>query len=173
MTLLPRDAAQVDALVTDGYLESLMDARDRRAADTPSVAELEPAVRAAALRLSTDLVRVHPSFRFEERLAARLAETARRIVLGAAAAGSLDPGILWTGRDPSATGLVDLDDPARPEVPVGLPRPLVIGGKLASAALSLAGAAIVAWRLSRPATLDPMSRAVRAAHQRSERMRIV
>ncbi len=40
-------------------------------------------------------------------------------------------------------------------------RPLLVGGALTSAALSIAGAAYVAWRLSRPGS-DPMARAVRA-----------
>ena len=40
-------------------------------------------------------------------------------------------------------------------------RPLIIGGALTSAALSLAGAAYVAWRLNRPAA-GPMVRAARA-----------
>jgi hypothetical protein len=40
-------------------------------------------------------------------------------------------------------------------------RPLLIGGALTSAALSIAGAAYVAWRLNR-APSDPMARAVRA-----------
>jgi hypothetical protein len=42
----------------------------------------------------------------------------------------------------------------------GLARPVVIGSVVTSAAISLAGAAFVAWRLARPAT--PMRRAVRA-----------
>jgi hypothetical protein len=46
-----------------------------------------------------------------------------------------------------------------------LPRPLLIGGALTSAAISLAGAAFVAWRLARPGcAASPMARAVRAAH---------
>jgi hypothetical protein len=40
-------------------------------------------------------------------------------------------------------------------------RPLIIGGALTSAALSIAGAAYVAWRLNRPPT-SPMVRAARA-----------
>jgi hypothetical protein len=40
-------------------------------------------------------------------------------------------------------------------------RPLLIGGALTSAALSIAGAAYVAWRLNRTPA-DPMARAVRA-----------
>ena len=46
-----------------------------------------------------------------------------------------------------------------------LPRPLLIGGALTSAAISLAGAAFVAWRLAHPGrAASPMARAVRAAH---------
>jgi hypothetical protein len=44
-------------------------------------------------------------------------------------------------------------------------RPAVIGGVLTSAAISLAGAAYVAWRRSRPPA-DPMARAIRAAARR-------
>ena len=43
----------------------------------------------------------------------------------------------------------------------GLGRPLLIGGALTSAALSIAGAAYVAWRLNRPPT-SAMVRAARA-----------
>jgi hypothetical protein len=50
-------------------------------------------------------------------------------------------------------------DPER----TGLARPLLLGGAVTSAALSLAGAAFVAWRVSRGAGDDPMVRAVRAA----------
>jgi hypothetical protein len=42
-------------------------------------------------------------------------------------------------------------------------RPLLVGGAVTSAALSLAGAAFVAWRLTRGAPTDPMARAVRLA----------
>ena len=44
----------------------------------PAPAELDPRVRAAADRLARDLPRVHPSFRFEEALAARLSGRAGR-----------------------------------------------------------------------------------------------
>ena len=63
----------VDALVTDRYLDALLAAADRRADDAPSDADLDPGVRDAARVLGRSLVRVHPSFRFEERLASRLA----------------------------------------------------------------------------------------------------
>ena len=105
-------------------------------------------------------MRVHPSFRFEERLAARLSAAAATIALPR---GAGDEGLeLATGTSGAAFALdrsglgpldpVDLDDPAHAELPAGIPRrPLVIGGTLASAALSIAGAAIVAWRWNRAA----------------------
>jgi hypothetical protein len=48
--------------------------------------------------------------------------------------------------------------------PHEITRPLLIGGALTSAALSLAGAAIVAWRRTHPAgrSSSPMARAVRS-----------
>ncbi|HVA87774.1 MAG TPA: hypothetical protein VNF73_15830 [Candidatus Saccharimonadales bacterium] len=71
-----RDGLEVEALLTDQYLDSLLAARDRRALDVPADPRLDPAIRVAARRLDTDLARVHPSFRFEERLAAELARRA-------------------------------------------------------------------------------------------------
>jgi hypothetical protein len=186
VTFLPRDGAEIEALVTDRYLESLLSARDRRATDAPSVLGLDPAVRTAAARLSGNLTRVHPSFRFEERLAARLAQAAARMTLATAAGAERDVapiGLAHRTGLPDLAGLpalddldpvlarLDLLDPARPEAPGGLPRrPLIIGGTIASAALSIAGAAFVAWRLSHPA--DPMTRAARAAHSRRDRPRL-
>ena len=67
------DAARPQALLLDAYLDQLLAAHDRRAADVPTDAGLDPALRATAQRLRHDLVRFHPSFRFEDRLAARLA----------------------------------------------------------------------------------------------------
>ena len=46
-------------------------------------------------------------------------------------------------------------------MPGAVGRPLIIGGALTSAALSIAGAAYVAWRLNRPPA-SPMVRAARA-----------
>ncbi|HTC85143.1 MAG TPA: hypothetical protein VK656_00460, partial [Candidatus Acidoferrum sp.] len=79
--------ADMDAILTDRYLDALLAARDRRAVDSPADADLDPAIRLAASRLAADLDRVHPSFRFEERLAARLAAMAARMRLGLAAGG--------------------------------------------------------------------------------------
>ena len=71
-TASARDRDDVDALVTDRYLDALLSAAERRADDAPSAADLDPGVRDAARVLGRSLVRVHPSFRFEERLASRL-----------------------------------------------------------------------------------------------------
>jgi len=166
MTYADRESIEVDALRTDGYLEALLAARDRRAEDAPADAGLDPAVRAAALVLGRNLARIHPSFRFEERLADRLAGIAATMRLPAAAGseGAHVPVIsLRRPVDPASSDLEPLLGPAAdPES--GRSRPLLIGGAMASAALSIAGAAFVAWLRSRPPG-TPMSRAVRAARQ--------
>jgi hypothetical protein len=163
--MLPgRETIEVDALRTDRYLDALLDAGERHATDAPSDARLDPAVRVAALRLHRELSRVHPSFRFEERLAARLASIADGVRLPVAAGhgGRL---VAFAGAAaPSETdALGDPLGPA-PEAESGLARPLIIGGAMASAALSIAGAAFVAWWRLRPPT-TPMGRAVRIARQ--------
>jgi hypothetical protein len=176
MTLRGRDIAEVEALVTDRYLDSLLaageiaampDARSRqgrgRGGGRPGLA-LDEAVRLASARLTRDLPRFHPSFRFEERLAVRLAETAAAMRLPAAAGAEgrvtvipIHPSVP-DGFDPFA------DEPDEDDDAVALlaTRPLLIGGAVAASALSLAGAAWVAWRRSRGGS--PMGRAARAAH---------
>ena len=182
MNLIGRDVVEIDALVTDRYLDSLLAAgeltvlqqdepapRSRRRAwflaglrrGTDSE-RLDRGVRLASERLNRDLPRFHPSFRFEERLAVRLAEAAASMHLPLAAGGETtsrttpfpstarlagDPREVIGGREPSGPG----------------PRPLLIGGAVAASALSLAGAAWVAWRRSRPSG-SPMARAAKAAH---------
>jgi hypothetical protein len=155
-----RDSHEVDALVTDRYLDAILAAHARGADHGPADAQPAAPVRLAADRLARDLPRFHPSFRFEEALAARLAEAAARMGLPVAAGAeglvvpiTRNPGTRDDGSvafDPDLT-----DDSAR----AGLGRPLLIGGALTSAALSIAGAAYVAWRLNRP----PASAMVRAA----------
>lgn len=186
-----RDAAQIEALIADRYLEALLAAGERRADDVPADPALDPALRAAVRALRRSFVRVHPSFRFEERLAARLADlaTAQRSGAGSAPAGSLipfgpvpaelaalDPALpaIIAGSldpaDPEGTRAVGRDDGTRgSHGPV--PRPVILGGAVASAAISLAGVALVAWRAARPPRLarhasGPMARAARAAHGR-------
>ena len=129
---------EVEALVVDRYLDSLLARAPRDPADVPEE------LRATAELLSTGLPRFHPSFRFEEDLAARLA-----------AAASLRAGRLIEFPVRSVRAVASGDERA------GTVRPVVIGGVLTSAALSLAGAAYMAWRRGRPPT-HAMTRAVRA-----------
>jgi hypothetical protein len=157
-----RDGLDVDALVTDRYLEVLLAAHARGADSGPSAADPQRDIRLAADRLARDLPRFHPSFRFEEALAARLAEVAARMRLPAAAgAEGLTEAIVVPL--PTAVGALGEGDLVEPPDAAwsGIGRPLLIGGALTSAALSLAGAAYVAWRLNRPAG-GPMARAARA-----------
>ena len=156
-----RDAHEVDALVTDRYLEGLLAAHARGADRAPHGPASEPDadIRRAADRLSTGLPRLHPSFRFEEALAARLADVAARMGLPAAAGAE---GLVVPMR-PVGSPIEHLDDdPDRTDDDArGIGRPLLIGGALTSAAISIAGAAYVAWRLNRPPT-SAMVRAARA-----------
>jgi hypothetical protein len=182
------ETLEVEALVVDRYLDSLLAAAERRAADAPADAALDPALRAAALRLRDEVVRVHPSFRFEERLARRLAAAAAAMRLAPAAGGEVAPLPLMpelaafgggpadaadagdTGRPADAgdlgrpTGAADPGDPVRPADagdpgwPPGAPHPLLVGGAVTSALLSIAGAAFVAWRLTRGAADSPLAR---------------
>ena len=164
MTPFERDGAEVEALLTDLYLERVL---SRAGTDLgPGDADLDPALRRASDRLRRDLTRVHPSFRFEERLAVRLAEAAAAARLPAAAGGggsvvALRPGVAGPddGFDPLADEIPDED---RRDIPV----PLLIGGALTSAAISLAGAAYVAWRWTRTSrSASPMVRAARAVRE--------
>ena len=82
-----RDSGEVEAIVVDRYLDSLL---SRRPTDPDGV----PAdLRSAAGRLVEELPRFHPSFGFEERLARRLAEIALglRLPLAAGAEGVVVP----------------------------------------------------------------------------------
>ena len=131
---------EIEAFVVDRYLESLLARAPRDTTDVPED------LRATADRLATGLPRYHPSFRFEDELAARLALAA------GSATGTIGEVIDFRAprtRDRGAT------DDGRGQV-----RPVVIGGVLTSAAISLA-AAWMAWRRGRPPA-DPMMRAVRA-----------
>ena len=164
MTIQGRDAGEIDALVTDRYLDALL-AGETRWGDTgddvrrPGRGPIDAAVRAASRRLAGDLPRFLPSFRFEERLALRLAEAAAGMRLPLAAGSESQaapiPVAPPTGFDPLE--IVPDDEEAGP-----LPMPVLIRGAVAASAISLAGAAWLAWR--RRATASPMARAARAAH---------
>ena len=74
----PREDIEVEALVTDQYLDSLLAARSGKGRPPRPEAGRDQAVGQAADALHAQLARVHPSFRFEERLAADLQAQAGR-----------------------------------------------------------------------------------------------
>ena len=160
MSLTRRDGGEIEALITDRYLDSLLAIQPRPslAADGGPLGSgdsLSEAVRAVSRRLATDLPRFHPSFRFEERLALRLAEVAAsmRLPVAAGAEGAVVPIRELRPALPDPLRPADGDDD-HPDT-----RPLLIGGAVAASALSLAGAWL-AWRRR----TSPMARAIRAAH---------
>ena len=158
-----RDGDEIDAMMTDRYLDALLSAHAVGTDRTPASAALDPDIRRAADRLASELPRLHPSFRFEDGLWLRLADVARGLRLGAAVGSDGVPiPIVATGTDEATlielAALIDAD-PTKDGTLSS--RPWLVGGALTSAALSIAGAAYVAWRLSRP-TAAPMARAVRA-----------
>jgi hypothetical protein len=152
--------------MADRYLDDLLAAAERGADAAPADAALDAGLRDAAAVLRRSLVRVHPSFRFEERLSARLAAMAAAgvyPVAAAAGAGMLagdrptpaGPGL--AGDDPLLASILagDLDPADEAAVdaaarPALVPRPLLVGGAITSAAISIVGVAWVAWRASRP-----------------------
>jgi hypothetical protein len=179
-----RERDGVDAMVTDHYLETLLAAGDRHAADAPADAGLDADLRDAARVLRRALVRVHPSFRFEERLAARLAGMAAGAHTPAASGGGavLDfPGTRVAAGSPTdppdppdplldaiLLGTLDPSDAAAVDRAARTPlprRPLIVGGAITSAAISIVGVAWVAWRAGHPAA-GAMTRAARTAHSR-------
>ncbi|HEX8025783.1 MAG TPA: hypothetical protein VF484_06245 [Candidatus Limnocylindrales bacterium] len=155
MTMLARDGGEIEALVTDRYLDSLLAGRLASRGDPGPIDE---AVRLVSRRLAGDLPRFHPSFRFEERLALRLAEAAAAMRLPMAAgaergAAAIPSPLHPLSADPLATPSDDDLDDDRPD------RSVLVGSAVA-ASLSLAGAAWLAWRRRG----SPMARAARAAH---------
>ena len=154
------DAGEIEALVTDRYLDALLAGRPEigEVAGPSDADGVGAVVRAISRRLATDLPRFHPSFRFEERLALRLAELAASMRLPVAAGGEGQPIPIRPVQLPDAehgAGAGAQDDR----------RPYLIGGAVAASAISLAGAWL-AWRDRRRRSASPMTRAVRAAHAR-------
>jgi hypothetical protein len=161
---LSRDSEQVDALIADRYIDSILAAHGRGADVGPVPADLRPdvAIRLIATRLARDLPRLHPSFRFEEALAAKLNDAAlrmRRPLTEGTVPVALPVGTGDIAADVATVEASTLRPWADGRIEVG--RPLLIGGAITSAAISLAGAAYVAWRIRRPQS-SPMARAVRA-----------
>jgi hypothetical protein len=166
VTLFEREGSEVEALLTDRYLERVLARATGGETAGPFDPLLSPILRDAAETLRRDLVRVHPSFRFEERLASRIADAAAALRMPAAA--GAEGGVVSIG---AVGGTVERDDDAYLFDDDGelerreLSRPLLIGGALTSAAISLAGAAWVAWR-TRPARRgSAMVRAARAVRE--------
>jgi hypothetical protein len=157
VSLTRRDGGEIEALITDRYLDSLLAIQaSPQLVGGPLGGEdtLSSAVRAVSRRLATDLPRFHPSFRFEERLALRLAEVAAsmRLPVAAGAEGQVVPFRELRPAVPARPG--DAQDGDDRDA-----RPLLIGGAVAASAISLAGAWL-AWRRR----TSPMARAIRAAH---------
>ncbi len=163
--------AGVDALVTDRYLDALLAAAERGASVAPADANLNRDLREATDVLRHSFVRVHPSFRFEERLAAQLAAQAQDagdasggtvIAFRPRAAGSAAPVAdpLFAAIRDGTLDPADADAVARAEGVRSLTRPLIVGGALTSAAISLVGVALVAWRASHAES--------RTAHERRD-----
>lgn len=170
MTFLGRDAIEVEALITDRYLESLLaghapaggastgdSASAARTAGRRGAPALDESVRFAIGALGRDLPRFHPSFRFEERLSLRLGELAATLRLPAAA-GAEGVIIPLHGLDAASDPFDGADEDGR-----RMGRPIIIGSALTSAALSIAGVAWVAWRRTHPGS-TPMARAIRAVN---------
>ena len=170
---------EIEALVTDRYLDALLAGPDAHLPPAPPArrrrlgrpaGSIDDAVRLVSGRLAEDLPRFHPSFRFEERLALQLAEVAAAMRLAAGAGVQRGPERRATviaeiprlEPDPLAAPLDDEDD-ASPGDGV-VTRPILIGGAVAASAISLAGAAWLAWR--RRSSGAAFGRAARAAHAR-------
>ena len=160
MSVDRRDVGEIEALITDRYLDSLLAIQpadlDGPLGDPGS--SVGAAVRAVSRRLSMDLPRFHPSFRFEERLALRLAEVAASIRLPIAA-GAEGQSIAIRRIHPAAPDSLRVAGDGELDERASDGRPFLIGGAVAASALSLAGAWL-AWRRR----TSPMARAVRAAH---------
>jgi hypothetical protein len=109
----------------------------------------DPDLAHAADIVRRTLVRFHPSFAFADRLAARLAATA---AAGDAAPVAATRGELVILPAPPATQPVAGDSRGR----------LLLSGAIASG-VSIAGAAFLAWRRSRPSA-SAMGRAARAIY---------
>ena len=98
MTAFLGEPLTVDALRSDAYVESLLASAERRAPAVPTDVDLDPDVAATARLLQSTLVRVHPSFRFEERLSQRLADVAAAMRRDAAPTRGVPADALVPGR---------------------------------------------------------------------------
>jgi hypothetical protein len=150
----PRD----DEQLVDAYVDALLARGDAEAlgyvAARPQAPTLrDPRLASVVTELHTSLVRFHPSFRFEDRVASRLralAEGRRWVAPNAGpTAGTMlaPPPTRATAtliRFPTTTGTRSPNATEDPDHP----RALLLGGAIASG-VSLAGAALFAWRWQR------------------------
>jgi hypothetical protein len=146
--------ADEDALQTDVYIESLLSRQGLGPATATGAAPDEDDVLRAARLLGRGLVRFHPSFRFEEALAARLRRAADLMRAGGQIMASDAPDTLdaFQGRSAIVAGppVVFETRPAVPGHHAFDPRArgLLVGGAIASG-VSLAGAVVLVWRRNR------------------------
>jgi hypothetical protein len=167
MRLVVGEPLTVDALRADAYVESLLASTERKAPAVPVDLDIDPDVASTARVIQSSLVRVHPSFRFEEMLSRRLADAARAMRRDPSAAAVPDgwraaseeagrailafPRLLRSdddGSDPSGeSGALRLAF-AAPAVRLDA-GPTIAGAALTSAAISIGAAALVAWRRGR------------------------
>jgi hypothetical protein len=129
---------RVDALRTDAYIESLISGRSVPAGAAETAVDVDPEAARVARVLHATAWRPHPSFRFEERLAARLVAAARG-------------GLTMDGAPSGAVvAFPALAAAAIPGTRPGAPLAGIASAALASAALSIGAAAVLAWRRGRP-----------------------
>ncbi|HUG47381.1 MAG TPA: hypothetical protein VMP67_03110 [Candidatus Limnocylindria bacterium] len=123
-----------EALLTDAYIDALLAAHaGAEPALAPPDLPADSLLRRTIEVLEAGLPRFHPSFLFEEALAARL----RAAALGARPSST---------HDPLAAELIHLPVAATGGLSVvAVDRRLLVGGAIASG-VSLAGAAMLAWR---------------------------
>ena len=135
-------AGREEALRLDAYLDST-EVRGPR--DTAHVHALDPDLRRAVEALRAGLLRAYPSFRFVEELAVRLAREADALLAAA----------------PRVPAQV-LAFPVTPSGAVGarLQRGTLVRGAISG--VSIAGVAIVAWRIGRGSTASRRDTPMRA-----------
>ena len=158
-----------EAVQVDTYLESIL-AGPTTAGPIPvadgALPELDAGERAAADLLRVHLVRFHPSFRFEEGLAGRLRAAALGHGVGPGDVVAFPPGARTTPDAAPATGAGDDEVARRADHDR---RRALLGGAIASG-VSLAGAALFAWRIT-ATPRSPLARATRAAHRERASLR--
>lgn len=161
-------ASDAEALVLDRYLDSLLSGDHRSASADQDGNAPGPAIRETADLVRRSFVRVHPSFGFEERLSTRLAAMAAGpdevpglgTLIPFRPSRPKRPGPSNAERENAgAAGRQRIGDPQATPVVAGTARrspavrPLLIGGAITSAALSVAGVAWVARRVVRAPAL--------------------